>query len=286
MQKLINWLTSPEKGEKQVPKILLFSGLAVFSVMSVLAWILFKERMLNYDPAFFSFLMINENWFSPVLGRYGTILSQLLPYFALQCGASLITILKLYSLSFVLLYAIYLVIIGKGFKDKEGIIAICVALTLTFRETFYYSTAELYQAIGLSVVLWSLFKHTLDTQGFKQKILTAACALLIIGISFFHQLGLFTVLFVLMAEYIRRNDWRNYLAVGTILFAVLWFVFRIKYLTVSTYEQEKLLTIETFLHYLGKINELGSYKYFVNFYHGHLSVPLIALLVGYYNWNE
>jgi len=280
LQRLINWLTISNVEDIRVPRILLLTSFSVFLVMGVMAWILYKERMLNFDPAFFTFLMLQDEWFSPVLGRYGTVLSQLLPFTLMKFDASLENILKFYSLSFVLLYIIYLLIIVKGFKDRAGVIALCIAVTLTFRQTFYYVTAELYQAIGLSVVLWSLFKHTLNSQGIKQKIGVVCCILLIIGISFFHQLALFTVVFVLGVELSKRENLKNYLALGMVAFAFIWFVFRIKYLTVSSYEQEKLLTIESFFHYLTKLKELESYTYFVNFYHGHLSIPIIALIVG------
>jgi hypothetical protein len=276
-----NWLTSENQDGSRVSRILLLSALAIFVVMAGMAWVLYKERMLNFDPVFFTFLMLQEEWFSPVLGRYGTILSQLLPFTLMKFGANLETILKVYSLSFVLLYITYLLIIAKGFKDRAGVIALCIALTLTFRQTFYYATAELYQAIGLSVVLWSLFRFTLDSQGIKHKVGLFGCALLIVSISFFHQLGLFTVVFVLGAEYARRQELKNYPALGVIAFAFLWFVFRIKFLTVSSYEQEKLLTPQSFVHYLTKLKELESYTYFLKFFKDHLWVSVIAGITGF-----
>jgi len=280
LQRICTWLTLSDGSGKHLPRILFLIAFFVFFVMGMMAWMLYKERMLNFDPAYFSFLMLQEEWFSPVLGRYGTILSQLVPFVLMKLGADLETVLRFYSLSFIILYATYALIIGKGFKDREGVIAICISLTITFRETFYYPTAELYQAIGLSIVLWSLFKHTLDIDGFKQKIALCATLLLIVGISFFHQLGLFMVIFVLLVEYIRRNLWKNQLANLTIIFAVGWFVLRIKFLTVSSYELDRLLTFKTFFHYTSKITELGSYQYFVTFYHSHLSVPLFASITG------
>lgn len=277
---LINWLTNNKGSDKHAPRILMLVAFFIFMVMGIMALMFYKERMLNFDPVYFTFLMLQEEWFSPVLGRYGTILSQLLPLAAMQFGASLESIIKLYSLSFVVLYAIYVVIIGIGFKDKEGVVALCIALTLTFRETFYFSTTELYQAIALSVVLWSLFKHTLDLDGFKQKIALSITLFLIVGISFFHPVALFPVIFVLLTEYLRRNLWKNPLANATILFTVVWFIFKIKFLTSSSYEQERLLTLDTFIRNLNKITELGSYKHFITYYHSHLSVALVTSIIG------
>jgi len=260
----------------QSPYFLLICGLAVFSVMAVMSWVLYKERMLNFDPAFFSFLMVQEEAFSPVLGRYGTVLSQLLPYALMKGGAELNTILQYYSLSFVLLYILYLLIIGVGFKNKSGIVALCIALTLTFRDTFYYPTAELYQAIGLSVLLWVVFGQALKNSGIKRLVGFFFSLLLVVFISSFHQLGLFTTFFVMSVEYIRRKQWKDYAALAVIILSVAWFLFRIKFLTVSEYEQERLLTISSFAENLRNIRHLKSMEYFAGFLKNHLVVPLVV----------
>lgn len=274
-------ITSTKQVEKKrTPILLLLSALLVFAVMAFMAWIFFRERMTNFDPSFFSFLMIQEEWFSPVLTRYGTVLSQLLPLAMVKAGASLETVLKTYSLSFVLLYIVYLLIIGVSLKDKKGVIAIVIALTLTFRETFFYATAELYQAIGLSVLLWSLFSHSLNQTGRKRNIGLVLSALLIVGISFFHQLGIFTTFFVLAAEYIRRAKWKDYAALSVVAWSVIWFVFNIKVLSSSAYEQERLLTLESFLNNIGHIRDLSSFKYFVSFYNDHLFVPVVLSVIA------
>lgn len=267
-----------ENGKR--PWLILAAGTVIFGVMGVIAWILFRERMLNFDPAFFSFLMIQEEWFSPVLNRYGTILSQLIPLGLIKSGADLKTVLQFYSLSFVILYFVYLLIIGIGFKDRGGIIALCVALTLTFRETFYYATAELYQGIGLAVVLWVVFRHALSTTGTKRSIGLVASALLVFCISFFHQLGVFLTLFVLLSEYINRKNWKDKGALAVIAWTVVWFGIRIKFLTVSEYEQERLMTLDSFLNNIGNLANLETTKYFVEFFKNHLVLPAGLFVAG------
>jgi|GEM_PF-6344763 hypothetical protein len=272
--------STKQAAKKHTPVLLLLSALLVFAVMAIMAWIFFRERMTNFDPSFFSFLMIQDEWFSPVLNRYGTALSQILPLIMVKAGADLETVLKTYSLSFVLLYIIYLLIIGVSLKDKKGIIAIVIALTLTFRETFFYATAELYQAIGLSVLLWSLFSRSLDQAGRKRTFGLILSALLVVGISFFHQLGIFTTFFVLGAEYIRRAKWKDYAALSVLAWSVIWFLFNIKILSSSAYEQERLLTMESFLNNIGQIRELSSFKYFVSFFNDHLFIPVVLSIIA------
>src|SRR5437660_1080814 len=69
-------------------------GFLFFGILFVLAWALYKERMLNYDPAFFSFRIIYDKNYDVELGRWGSIISQILPLWFLKSGCSLETFLR------------------------------------------------------------------------------------------------------------------------------------------------------------------------------------------------
>src|SRR5689334_21683384 len=79
-------------------------GLLFFGTLFTLAFVFYKERMLSYDPAFFSFKIIFERDFDVELGRWGSVVSQVLPLWFLQLGCSLETFLRVYSVSFILIY--------------------------------------------------------------------------------------------------------------------------------------------------------------------------------------
>lgn len=279
----MNWLKkllSEETNHKKTPVLLLLTGGVIFGIMAMMAWILFKERMLHYDTAWISFLLIQEGEFTPVLGRYGMALGQILPYFLIKSGAELSLILKSYSLFLVLLYIIYLVVIGAVYKDRKGLIALCVAMTLTFRETFFYTTAELYQGTALSVVLWVVFGHALNQSGRKRNIGLAASAILVFCISFFHPIGIFTVFFILSVEYIRRQNWKDAGALGVMIFAVAWYFIRIKFFITSGYEAGRMISASDLVEYFDQVFHLPSTKYFFQYFKTHYIFPFLVGVSG------
>ena len=279
----MNWLKkllSEETNHKKTPVLLLLTGGVIFGIMAMMAWILFKERMLHYDTAWISFLLIQEGEFTPVLGRYGMALGQILPYILIKSGAELSLILKSYSLFLVLLYIIYLVAIGAVYKDRKGLIALCVAMTLTFRETFFYTTAELYQGTALSVVLWVVFGHALSQPGWKRNAGLIASALLVFCISFFHPIGIFTVFFVLSVEYIRRQNWKDAGALGVMIFAVAWYFIRIKFFITSGYEAGRMISASDLVEYIDQVFHLPSTKYFFQYFKTHYIFPFLVGVSG------
>lgn len=248
--------------------------------MAVMAWAFYKERILHYDTAWLSFLLIQEGEFTPALGRWGIALGQILTYFLLDTKAELPLLLKSYSVFLVLLYLIYLVIIGVGYKSRVGIIALCIAMTLTFRETFFYTTAELFQGTALSVVLWVIFRYALDQTNWRRWMGLAVSTVLIFCISYFHPLGFFTVFFVLSVEYVRRQNWKDTGALAIIIFAVVWYFIRIKFFINTSYEAERMISVADLIENISQVFQLPSTKYFFNYFKGHYIFPFIAGVAG------
>ncbi len=264
-----------------------FVFLAFLMQFSLEFW---RERMCLFDPALFSFLVLDSGQPSAVLGRIGSWPSQVLPALSLKLGASLELFLKLYSLSFILLYFIYYLIIDFWVKHQAAAMALCITLCAGFYRTFYYSTAELYQALALCCILWALLDDTRTGAGPSGKkvygielhwrdLLAFA---LIIWISFYHQITLFPVFYVLgftwiVSEASRRKS-LGFLAV----ISLIWFVIRIKLLTFSDYEKGKFISVYEYWTYLWKLPELPSTIHLINnFQHFRLLIvlPIICLIV-------
>ncbi len=106
------------------------TGHIFFLVLLLFSVFFYRERMLYSDPAFFSFLVIDGNDYSVALGRWGTVLSQAIPLFALQHGVSLEHFLQLYSASFILVYYLVFLIIHYGFKNASGSWMLILSLCL------------------------------------------------------------------------------------------------------------------------------------------------------------
>ncbi|MDF2437830.1 MAG: hypothetical protein K0Q95_2206 [Bacteroidota bacterium] len=276
--------------EKNYKRLILLCGLLFFGFFLFLGWYFFKERVLAFDPSFFTFLMIDQRDYSIALGRWGSVFSQVLPLAALKNGCDLSTFLHLFSIAPIINYLIIFLLLIL-LKNYRAAIALMLALCLAFRHAFYYTTAELYLGIALSVLLWALIAEPKENSTKSKRILRFVFSLLLIYImSYLHQLTLFTIAFVLATELIGRKRFKDrYLWIISGI-TITWFLIRIYILTDTAYENEKIPTMDVFLEQLPNIRYLPSTVYFKLFAKQHFwSMFLVFMAAWYYlfrsrNW--
>jgi len=252
-----------------------WGGLLFLLVLLLLAWRHHVERMACYDPAFFSWLIIDSGHPEAVLGRLGSWPTQVLPLAVLHLGGGLESVLRAYSVSFILLYLVLFLFVLLVLKDRVAAVAFPLVLGPAFRHAFYYSTAELYQGLALAVVLWALLRRLLETGDRGRPAQWGWLVVLTAWLSLYHQLLVFPLLFMLGYECLRRGLWtdRAYLLGAALLLAL--FAARIVLLTNSTYEQDRILDPGTFLTNARWIRWLPSTRYLLE--HGMAFKALMVL---------
>ncbi len=253
------------------------TGVLFFGTLFLLAWIFFKERMLNYDPAFFSFRIIFEKNYDIELSRWGSVVSQVLPLWFLKAGCSLETFLRVYSVSFILIYYLIFLIITLVLKNARAGIMLMLTLCLAFRHAFYYSTAELYQGLAICILIWALiFPEKEYDSILKKNIAWFLSCVLIFVLSYYHQILVFPLLFIFIYYLIAEKKYFDKYLIGSIVFTVFWFFIRIKFLTSTSYEKDKIPELSVFFNQLGNITHFESYDYFKHFAR-HFLLPLVIL---------
>ncbi len=276
---------SPDK------KIIQIIGFIFFGILFFISWVYYKERMLSFDPAYFSYQIIQFRRFFIAIGRWGSVFSQVLPLSALAVHCSLKTFLRLYSVAFIINYYIIFLFITLVLKNYRAGFVLMLSLCLGFRFVFYYATAELYFGIALSVLLWAIVAPENPYSSIrKQWWATIISIPLIITISYCHQLTVFTILFAILYEMIYHRKWRDIHLLIPILFTLIWFFIRIEYLTTSEYEQEKILKLDNFINGLPIFFKLPGWIYFKTFFLHSLRTLcftflfcyLIAFMFGYW----
>ncbi len=235
----------------------LWIGLLVFGFQAFLAWRFHLERTATADSAFFSFLMLDSGGPVEALGRYGSYLAQLLPLALIHLKAPLAVVLKGYSLSFVLLDVTVFLVLALRLKDREAGIALPLVKTVAFHYTFYYGISELNQGLTLMVLAWALLKRFLD-HGARRTGTGLAILALTVWSSFYHQLLVFPLAFVLALECVRLKLWRDRWFWATALVLLGWFAVRILFFTRSSYEAQRMPSVEELFHYGGTLSDLGS----------------------------
>lgn len=261
--------------------LIILVGTAVFLVQAIFSQIYFLERTACYDPAFFSFLMLDSGSLESVLGRHGSWLSQLLPWAVLKTGGTLEQFLRAYSISFILLYYLFFLITVLLLKDDRAGLAMVLTCTVGYHFSFYYATAELYQGLALCCMLWALLRwlRTAQTAVFIGG--SVLVMLLTVWISFYHQLLIIPVLFLLLYQgllnrgTVERNRW-----IVTYSLVLGWMVVRVLFFEKSSYELARMVTLDDFKTHLPYLYKLPSTLFFRAEFDELPALALSILLAG------
>ena len=223
--------------------------------------------MLSFDPAYFSFLMIESNNFVIACNRWGMVPTQILPLIALKNHWSLEVFLKLYSVSFILVYYLIFLSCTIVLKNYRAGLALLLTLCLGFRWVFYYPTMELFMAIAFSILLWAVIAPALPySSGIKKWIATIISILLVFTISYSHHLAFFCIIYAVLLEIIINKRWKDIHLWIVFFFTLGWFFIRVKFLTTTTYEVAKMEGQEGIFNYLPDFFTLESWIHFKTFF--------------------
>ena len=254
-------------------------GVSFFVFYGVLTLIFYRERMLSFDSAAFSFEIVQTKSFFLPLKRWGSLFSQIIPLLFVKSGSSLTTFLIVYSFNFTLLYYIGFLIITVVFKNYRVGLIYLLTLCLTYRNTFYFSVSELSQGLALVVVLYAILCYFIKEKAKFKNLVLVLAALLIGSLYYFHQLLIIPIVFIFGLTIISNKEYKNYYLWLLLLFGVLWFGIHLLLLSTNSYEISKIPSLAIFLTQLPNLNKLPSFIYFVYFFEKELIVATL-LFVG------
>jgi hypothetical protein len=135
-------------------------------------------------------------------------------------------------------------------------------LTAAFHYMFYYGISELYQGLSLTVLLWVLIRRAFDPVGSSIWWFVGVFLLNVI-ISFYHQLLVLPLVFLLVYDGHWNGRWRDKEGVVLSGALVLWYVLRIALMTKSSYEEARMPKMADMLTYAFRLKDLNSTVYFL-----------------------
>ena len=123
-------------------------ALAVLALLFIGGIVFYKERILFADSAFKTFNIINYKMFSVSENRYGSFITQVVPYAMMRLHLSAKAIIKAYAFGFNLFYL--LIGIGLVYKLRQYSTALIMAayFTLFVSSSYFWPNDELHQAIA------------------------------------------------------------------------------------------------------------------------------------------
>ena len=175
-------------------KIIYIFGLITFLGLGIISLIYYKERTIFTDTAFHLFYILKDSDFAFQNFRYGAIFTQAIPLITSKLGWALPSILKIYSVGFILLYLLVFIIIAKVYDNTKLALGFVLFSVLMITDSFYWIVSELPQGVAFIFLFFAFLsknKRIHQSDWVTQIVLFE----MILALTFFQPLLIFVILF-------------------------------------------------------------------------------------------
>jgi hypothetical protein len=185
-------------------------SLGFFSVLLLLGIYFAEERIVFMDNALQLFLMINDKSIEVMAGRYPAAIARILPFIGIKLHFSLEVLIYLFSISYILVQVLFLVLAEIFLKDKRWLIAVVLSLAFVMGNTFFWCNSELSQAIPFSILALGITFEYYDRKNFSFAAISTIMSSLILA--FYHPQSLMVYLFGLFFFLpLSWKEWKGYI---------------------------------------------------------------------------
>lgn len=260
---------------KQIQIIGCFCFIASF----IFSLLFYKERTVFTDIAFHIFQITKDGSFAIQNNRFGAVFTQLIPLLAVKIGASLNTVMLLYSLSFIIYYFIIFCICVFLLKQSRHGLLLILFLVLFTSHTFYWIQSELPQGLAFIILIFAIYTRYEDEIS-ANAIWRICFAVLIMFLAFFHPLLIVPLFFILTYLWLKRTQ-RSVMIYYVLLLSLFLFTTFVKSVIFPTsgYEASALSGLGNFIRLFPDYLNLYSNKNFLeNCIRLYYFIPLVFLL--------
>jgi hypothetical protein len=261
------------------PLPLLIIGLLFFMALAGMAIKFYQERLLTFDSAYYCFQIIRLQAFDIEAGRISSYLPQTLPLLALKSGCSLVSFLKLYSFSYVMVDFLIFCVIFFILKNYRAAVAFLLTLCIGYVYAWYITVDEVFLALSFTILLYDIVAPPKEYSGGLKKgcaVIVSCVLILIIATS--HLIGLLAVMFVLLSEVIIRKKYKDPLLWSLLIFTT-GLLFCESFIKVhNQYEAAKMPSLKFIFETLPHLFSLPAAKFFYGFIQRYFHA-LIALFL-------
>ncbi len=245
-----------KKDSKQISLLLKISGHLFFFALFVFSFLFYKERHA-FDAAHYLFEIITRKGFFIAHGRIIGFVSQVLPVIGVYAGASLRSVMWLYSAGDVLWYYILFLVAAYVVKSQASIISVLLIVCLTVKFSFYCPVTELLQGMALLPLLYELL---IRIKRFQFHLLP----ILLVVIIFSHPLLSILVGFVIAYFILQQKDiWFSKQNIFLISSFIL--ITAAKFLLLDKYDYQKSFYPVVFDDY-SNLNNITDFDFIISFF--------------------
>lgn len=259
-------------------------GGILFTALGIVSLLLYKERVLYVDSAYYAFNMINEGHPAAEHNRYAMYIYQFIPWIMLKLHAPVPVILKAFSLCHILLHALAFVVLLR-FRQYGLAALLAIMQVLSYRECFFLAVNETALAISSSLMLAGLLNHYKSSPISFLQVLW--CLLCILVALFSHPMAMVLIPFVAIYHFIQYPAGNKSKPVILVISFVMLFLVKKMLSHTSSYESDLYAQLKNSLQILSHLGQVYSFNfffgefkinaYFFNIYLIPLALALIAI---------
>lgn len=229
-------MNSPNRAQVSPITWVLLSFLLVLSVLALVLW---KQRVIMLDASFQVFSVIASEKYAFMFERYGAVLCQTLPLLLTKAGASLSSVLVSYSLAFTL-YPILLFVLLLWLRQVRFAWLIGLYFCMLMSHTFFWIQSEFIQATVLCLFIMGLVGKAY--KGSCMVLLLVPMALLLLAI-YTHPLAIAVLSFgfaYLLVDAFAKKQRAGFKYIGFLLLSMALFYGKNIYFQAASYDQEAM----------------------------------------------
>lgn len=243
-------------------KPLLIIGLGTYSILLILAILLYKERIVILDTSLQLSEMIAKNGFAIQVNRFGAALTQAFPLIGIKLHLSLQSITLLYSISFIMLYLGCFLIILLVLKNEALALVLLLFNTIMVRHSFFWIQCELIQGVALCLLSFALLHYYIRIPS-RSYWLMGLLGVMFITLTYMHPSLMFVSLFLFVISFIEFK--KNYrLILGFLIFYALNVLVKTFFLN-NWYDQSALSNLANLSKYYPNYLSLPTNKQFLTY---------------------
>ncbi len=231
------------------------TGHLFFLVLFVFSILFYKERHA-FDAAHYLFEIINRKGFYIAHGRLIGFVSQVLPLIGIYAGASLKSLMLLYSCGDVCYYYLLFLVAVYVVRSRTAAVSVLLLVCLAVKFSFYCPVTELLQGL---VLLPFLYEALMQMKRFNYNLIP----LLLLLIIFSHPLLFILAGFVIIWFVIQQNE-IFFSKQHLFLISTFLIITAAKFLVLDKYDYQKSFYPVVFNDY-SNVNNVTDFDFIVSF---------------------
>lgn len=248
------------------PVFVLFLG------YTILCWVYYKERVIMPDLSFHLFEILVKDKLAIQNNRFPAVLTQIFPLLSSRINMDLDWIVRLYSLSFPLMYFVGFYILY-FLKSERYFLLLFLYVFGISTHSFFWPISEIHIGVLLLIVYFSI----LDKYDFEVNKLTLLCTIILLpSIIFAYPTMILLVVFLFLFYSVQKKSLsynRLYLILSILIFFIKIFYFKSDY---DNHSMFRALKPENMIHFFSSESTIQLIQYMVKDY--YLLIFLYILL--------